>query len=228
MTTEEKVFANEVRQMLDERFGDEFKFGPIEVWADQDDDISFLRTYIVFEGDVHKLEPAKTLPMERYLWTRATELGYPGVPLHSYVLKSEWPSLSRALKKAWGPSTACCAPDRVPARLGITDFPGGVMTTEEKVFANEVRQMLDERFGDEFKFGPIEVWADQDDDISFLRTYIVFEGDMNKLDPAKTMSMKRHLWTRATELGYPGVPLYSYVLKSEWPGLLRALQKAWA
>lgn len=101
------------------------------------------------------------------------------------------------------------------------------MTTNEEVFADEIRQMLDERFGDEFEFGPIEVWADQDDDISFLRTYIVFDGDMNKLDPAKTLPMERHLWTRAAELGYPGIPLYSYVLKSEWPGLLRALEKAW-
>ncbi|MYA04707.1 MAG: hypothetical protein F4Y37_08875 [Caldilineaceae bacterium SB0664_bin_22] len=101
MTTKAEVFAVEIRQMLDERFGDEFKFGPIVVWTDQDDDISFLRTYIVFEGDVHKLDPAKILPMERHLWTRAAELGYPGVPLHSYVLKSEWPDLLRSLQKAW-------------------------------------------------------------------------------------------------------------------------------
>jgi len=52
------------------------------------------------------------------------------------------------------------------------------VTTKAEVFAVEIRQMLDERFGDEFKFGPIEVWADQDDDISFLRTYIVFEAGL--------------------------------------------------
>lgn len=101
------------------------------------------------------------------------------------------------------------------------------MTLQEEEFADAIRQMLGEQFGDEFEFGPIEVWEDQDDDISFLRSYIVFEGDVNKLDPAKTSSMEEHLWTRAVELGYPGVPLYSYVLKSEWPGLLRALEKAW-
>ena len=101
------------------------------------------------------------------------------------------------------------------------------MTTNEEGFAEEIRQMLDERFGDEFEFGPIEVWADQDDDICFLRTYIVFEGDVNNLDPAKTSSMEEHFWARAVELGYPGVPLHSYVLKSKWPGLLRALEKAW-
>lgn len=227
MTSREEAFAVEISQMLDERFEDEFKFGPIVVWADQDADISFLRTYIVFEGNVDKLDPAKTMSMKRHLWTRATELGYPGVPLYSYVLKSEWPELLRTLKKAWGASAACYAPDRAIARSGIADFPGGVMTTEEEVFADEIRQMLDERFGDEFEFGPIEVWADQDDDISFLRTYIVFEGDVHKLDPAKILPMERHLWTRAAELGYPGVPLHSYILKSEWPGLLRSLQKAW-
>ncbi len=101
------------------------------------------------------------------------------------------------------------------------------MTTNEEVFADEIRLMLDERFGDEFEFGPIVVWADQDDDISFLRTYIVFDGDVDKLDPAKTSSMGEHLWDKAVELGYPGVPLYSYVLKAEWPGLLRALERAW-
>ncbi|MCY4520828.1 MAG: hypothetical protein OXC13_08610 [Caldilineaceae bacterium] len=101
------------------------------------------------------------------------------------------------------------------------------MTTKAEVFATEIRQMLDERFGNEFKFGPIVVWSDQDDDISFLRTYIVFDGDVDKLDPAKTSSMEGHIWTRAIELGYSGVPLHSYVLKSEWPDLLRALQKAW-
>ena len=227
MTTKEVAFAVEIGRMLDERFGDEFEFGPIEVWADQDEDISFLRTYIVFEGDVHKLDPAKILPMERHLWTRAAELGYPGVPLYSYVLKSEWPGQLRALEEAWGASAACYNPDSAAVRPGIADFPGGVMTTDEGVFAHEIRQMLDERFGDEFEFGPIEVWADQDDDISFLRTYIVFEGDVHKLDPAKTSSIGDHLWTRAAELGYPGIPHFSYVLKSEWPSLLRALKKAW-
>ena len=227
MTTKEVAFAVEIGRMLDERFGDEFEFGPIVVWADQNEDISFLRTYIVFEGDVHKLDPAKTSSMGDHLWTRATELGYPGVPLYSYVLKSEWPGLLRALKEAWGASAACYDPDSTTVRPGIADFPGGVMTTNEEVFAHEIRQMLDARFGDEFEFGPIKVWADQDEDISFLRTYIVFEGDVHKLDPAKILPMERHLWTRAAELGYPGVPLHSYVLKSEWPDLLRALQKAW-
>ena len=48
------------------------------------------------------------------------------------------------------------------------------MTRQEEEFADAIRQMLDEQFGDEFEFGPIEVWEDQDDDISFLRSYIVF------------------------------------------------------
>ena len=60
------------------------------------------------------------------------------------------------------------------------------MTLQEEEFAEEIRQMLDERFGDEFEFGPIVVRTELDDDMLFFRTYIVFDGDVNKLDPAKT------------------------------------------
>ena len=101
------------------------------------------------------------------------------------------------------------------------------MTSQEEEFAEEIRQMLDEQFGDEFKFGPIVVRTELDDNMLFFRTYIVFDGDMGKLDPAKTLSMGEHLWDRAVALGYPGVPLLSYVLKSEWPGHLRALKETW-
>ena len=101
------------------------------------------------------------------------------------------------------------------------------MTLQEEEFAEEIRQMLDERFGDEFEFGPIVVRTELDDDMLFFRTYIVFDGDVNKLDPAKTSSLARHLWDLAVELEHPGIPLLSYVLKSEWPGKLRSLTEAW-
>ena len=101
------------------------------------------------------------------------------------------------------------------------------MTPQEEEFAEEIRQMLDERFGDEFEFGPIVVRTELNDDMLFFNSYIVFDGDVDKLDPAKTSSMGGPLWDRAVELGYPGVPFFSYVLKSEWPGLLRSLTEAW-
>ena len=74
--------------------------------------------------------------------------------------------------------------------MGLSSLPGGSVTTKAEVFATEIRQMLDERFGNEFKFGPIVVWSDQDDDISFLRTYLVFDGDVDKLIPQKRRPWK--------------------------------------
>ena len=101
------------------------------------------------------------------------------------------------------------------------------MTRQEEEFAEAIRQLLDEQFGDEFEFGPILVRTEQDDDMLFFRSYIVFDGDVDKLHPAKTLSMARHLWTRAAELEHPGVPLLSYVLKSEWSSLSHVPEDVW-
>ena len=84
--------------------------------------------------------------------------------------------------------------------------------------------MLSERFGGELKFGPIVVVprVDHDGD-DYLRSYIVFEGDQKKLDPMWTLRLSRRLWSRAEELGYPGIPMQSFVKKSEWPALEKRL-----
>lgn len=87
------------------------------------------------------------------------------------------------------------------------------MVTPEAEFAQTIKHMLDERFGSEFVFDPILVRADQDEGTPYLQSFIVFDGDPDNLDPARTLSMAWPLWTRSVELGFPGVPSQSFVLK---------------
>lgn len=87
-----------IRDMLSERFKDEFEFGPIVVMPRFDDDgEGYLHSYIVFQGDQQKLDPAWTLRLSNLLWSRAEELGYPGIPIQLFVEKSEWPDLEKML-----------------------------------------------------------------------------------------------------------------------------------
>ena len=87
-----------------------------------------------------------------------------------------------------------------------------------------IRGMLSERFRDEFEFGPIVVMprVDQDGD-DYLHSYIVFKGDQNKLDPTWTLRLSNLLWSRADELGYPGIPIQLFIERSEWPALEKSL-----
>ena len=102
------------------------------------------------------------------------------------------------------------------------------MTNEATKATDEIRDMirdmLQERFEDEFEFGPIVTIPRFDhDDIEYLHTYIVFNGDQKKLDPAWTLRLPGRLWPRAEELGYPGIPITLWVKKSEWSYLERSL-----
>lgn len=93
------------------------------------------------------------------------------------------------------------------------------MTTEavEDVFADIIREKLHARFKDEFVFEPIRVQREWDlDERPFLHAYIVFEGDQKKLDPSWTASLPMMLWPDAEKLGFPGLPIQSFVIKSEW------------
>ena len=87
-----------------------------------------------------------------------------------------------------------------------------------------IRKVLRERFADELDFGPIVVLPRFDDDgEEYLHSYIVFDGDQKKLDPTWTLRLSRRLWSRAEELGYPGIPIQLFVKKSEWPALAKRL-----
>ena len=89
---------------------------------------------------------------------------------------------------------------------------------------NLIRDVLRERFAGEIDFGPIVVLPRFDDDgEEYLHSYIVFDGDQEKLDPTWTLRLSRRLWPRAEELGYPGIPIQLFVKKSEWPALSKRL-----
>ena len=87
-----------------------------------------------------------------------------------------------------------------------------------------LRQMLNERFSDEFEFGPIVVIprVDQDGE-EYLHSYIVFQGDQKKLDPTWTLRLSNTLWPHSEALGYPGIPISLFVDRSEWPDLEKRL-----
>lgn len=102
-----------------------------------------------------------------------------------------------------------------------------MMTAAEKEFEAIIRAKLDERFQDEFVFDSIWVQTELDlDGVCYLHAYIVFDGDQKKLDPAWTAALPRLLWPHAQELDCPGLPLQSFVEKSEWPDLKAAVQNA--
>ena len=84
--------------------------------------------------------------------------------------------------------------------------------------------MLNERFSDDFEFGPIIVIPrlDQDGE-EYLHSYIVFQGDQKKLDPAWTLRLSNSLWPHSEALGYPGIPVPLFVERSEWPSLEKSL-----
>ena len=87
-----------IRDLLRERFENEFEFGPIVVTPRFDDDgQGYLRSYIVFDGDQRKLDPAWTLRLSNLLWSHAEKLGYPGIPVQLFVKRSEWPALEKSL-----------------------------------------------------------------------------------------------------------------------------------
>ena len=91
---------------------------------------------------------------------------------------------------------------------------------------NTIWRMLEEHFQGALVFDPIvvEIKTDHEGD-DYVHTYIVFDGDFDKLDHDWTMKLSGKLWRRAEELGYPGIPVQSFVHKSEWKNLLRMLRR---
>ena len=93
-----------IQGLLRDRFDNEFEFGPIVVIPRYDEDGDrYLHSYIVFRGDQKNLDPIWTLRLSRRLWSRAEELGYPGIPIQAFVERSEWPAMEKSLD--WNPTT---------------------------------------------------------------------------------------------------------------------------
>ncbi len=80
-----------------------------------------------------------------------------------------------------------------------------------------VDQILKERFSDGFPFTDIIVEPSVNfDGEDYFHTYIIFEGEWKKLDTRKIMGISTELWPDSKEMGYPGIPIQSFVEKSEW------------
>ena len=89
---------------------------------------------------------------------------------------------------------------------------------QQKV-AGVVRDLLAERFKDDFVFDPIIVQSHFDEyDDEYLHVYIVFDGDQKKLDPSWTVGLSGRIWPASTESGYPNLPSKSFIAKRAWDG----------
>ena len=83
---------------------------------------------------------------------------------------------------------------------------------------------LTSRFKGVLEFGPIVVTPRIDlDGTAYLHAHVVFEGDQDDLDPRWVIRLYERLWLPSEKLGYPGIPMQSFVPKSEWPDLERRL-----
>lgn len=84
-----------------------------------------------------------------------------------------------------------------------------------------VRDALEERFKDEFVFGPIivEPRFDHEGD-EYLKVYIVFEGDQQNLDPGWTLDLPGRIIGETEEDDLFRVPSISFAEKSEWEDAL--------
>ena len=80
------------------------------------------------------------------------------------------------------------------------------------------REILEERFGDDFVFDPILVMSriDQYGD-EYVEIKVVYDGDMKNLDPGWTVGLSTRTWDALEALGVPGLPAgYGFVEKSDW------------
>ena len=83
--------------------------------------------------------------------------------------------------------------------------------------ADIVRQILQEKFGDTLVFDPIEVIPKVDlDGDEYLHIYMVYDGDVELLDTAWTLSFHGLIRPKLVELGVESIPSKSFVEKSDW------------
>ena len=86
----------------------------------------------------------------------------------------------------------------------------------EKV-ADIARDLLEERFGDDFRFDPIIVnrKVDHDGD-EFLEIRIIYDGDAKNLDLDWTLSMGRLMEPALLKIGVAELPSRAFIEKSDW------------
>ena len=87
----------------------------------------------------------------------------------------------------------------------------------EDEYRKLVEGILKERFPAGLIFANIIVEPSTSfDGEEYIHTYILFEGELKDLDPGKTLGISTRLWPDARRMGYPGIPIQSFVEKSEW------------
>lgn len=88
--------------------------------------------------------------------------------------------------------------------------------TIDKV-ADILREAFKDRFEDEFVFDPITIEPrfDHEGD-EYLKIYIVFDGDVENLDPGWTIGLRGAILDQTEEDEVFIVPSISFVGKKEW------------
>ena len=112
-----------------------------------------------------------------------------------------------------------------PGRLPTTPVyvwapPASSRTARAAVVENAraiVKTALAEIYPADLVFDPIDIEiATYHDDDEYLKILIVFEGAWEKITPDLSGDLIRHIRPRLAQLGFPGVPCWSFVSKSEW------------
>lgn len=104
----------------------------------------------------------------------------------------------------------------------------------KKILTPEVRETiksmvwedLNENFADEFIFDPIVLVPEVDivTEKEYLHIWVVFDGDLDKLDPNKTIGLRLRIAPKLEELGLPpGFSIMSYMGADEWKYLRRRI-----
>ena len=99
------------------------------------------------------------------------------------------------------------------------DIVGPDFTLELKVHVVDILQqaLQDEKYRNEFIFGPIDVEERADHDGHFyLHAYVVFDGDESQLDPDWTSTLTTRVRPELIKRGLPIVLSKSFVAKSDW------------
>lgn len=82
----------------------------------------------------------------------------------------------------------------------------------------ELKSTVEAVVRDNIRSGKIvDVIVDRDEDDrdgNYITVYVVYDK-VKRLDPAETLATGRLLWERLIDLGEPGFPIISFIVKSE-------------
>lgn len=91
-----------------------------------------------------------------------------------------------------------------------------------------VKTDLDGRFRQHLVFDPIMVEQEVDefdDEASYIRIRIIFDGDQKHLDPQWTVGLITRIRPKLLEIGVEEFPLPSFIAKNEWDQWTRRNKK---